>query len=426
MVQEHAGPAQRLAEGLRSLPSGQTALAATMGAYRFLNNDDVALPHLAEPLLAAARDGVAEHCERMALVVHDWSKLNFYRHQRKANRLPSSRSGWPEGYEIFTTLVVSDRAGAPLAPVGLCLQATDGMHCTRSYAPRPGLPRLDEVTAAMRSLQGQLPKPAVHIIDAEADSLAHYRQWNAQGLKFLTRGDDRLVKIGLRRQKCSTWQGELHLQKAFRHVRSVEYHGKKAEQWVAELPVTLIGPGYVNQTSRKKKTAIAGPPLDLRLIIAEVRDDAGTVLATWYLLTNLPPEIDAATVALWYYWRWNIESFFKLLKSAGMEVEEWRQTTPAAIARRLLVASMACVLVWQVAASHTPPAEELKQLLVRLSGRQMRHGKPFTKPALLAGLWVLLVMLHTLDHYTPHKLRRLARTHPPLPSRRTKPTLAIL
>jgi len=72
MVMEHAGPAQRLAEGLRSLPSGKTAFAATMGAYRFLNNDAVALPHLAEPLLTAARDGVAEHCERMALVVHDW------------------------------------------------------------------------------------------------------------------------------------------------------------------------------------------------------------------------------------------------------------------------------------------------------------------------------------------------------------------
>ena len=37
MVVEHAGPAQRLAEGLRSLPSGKTALAATMAAYRFLN-----------------------------------------------------------------------------------------------------------------------------------------------------------------------------------------------------------------------------------------------------------------------------------------------------------------------------------------------------------------------------------------------------
>jgi hypothetical protein len=408
MVEEHAAPAQRLAEGLRSLPSGKTALAATMGAYRFLNNDAVALPHLAEPLWTAARDGVEQHCQRMALVVHDWSKLNFYRHSRKQNRLPSDRSGWPEGYEIFTTLVVSDREGAPLAPVGLCLQATDGVYCTRSYQPRPGLAHLDEVTACMRATEGRLPKPAVHIIDAEGDSLAHYRQWNSQGLVFLTRCDDRLVKIGQRRQKCSAWQAELRAQGAFRQVRNVEYHGKKAQQWVAEARITLTGPGYVNRPAQKIKTAIAGPPLELRLIIAEVRDAEGTVLATWFLLTNLPQEIDEATIALWYYWRWNIESFFKLLKSAGMDVEAWRQTTPAAIARRLLVASMACVLVWQLAASHTPPAEEMKQLLVRLSGRQMRHGKPYTKPALLAGLWVFLAMLHTLEHYTPNELRRLA------------------
>lgn len=420
MVEEHATPAQCLAEGLRSLPSGKTALAATMGAYRFLNNDAVALPHLAQPLWAAAREGVEQHCRQMALVVHDWSKLNFYRHSRKQYRLPSDRRGWPESYEIFSTLVVGDREGVPLAPVGLCLQATDGVYCTRSYEPRPALSRLDEVTAAMQAIEGQLPKPAVHVIDAEADSLAHYRQWNSQGLVFLTRCDDRLVTIGPRRQKCSAWQADLRAQGAFRQRRSVEYHGQQAQQWVAEACVTLTGPGYVNRPLQNKKTAVAGPPLELRLIIAEVRDEAEVVLATWFLLTNLPQTIDDATIALWYYWRWNIESFFKLLKSAGMDVEAWRQTTPAAIARRLLIASMACVLVWQLAASPMPPAEEMKHLLVRLSGRQMRHGKPFTKPALLAGLWVFLAMLHTLEHYTPNELRRLADFT--LPQLRAGPT----
>ena len=409
MVEEHVAPAQRLAAGLRSLPSGEGALAATMGAYRFLNNDAVALPHLVQPLWAAAGDAVERHCQRMSLVVHDWSKLNFYAHAQKQNRLPSDRSGWPEGYEIFTTLVVSDREGAPLAPVGLCLEAADGVYCTRSYEPRPMLSRLDELTAAMQAAEGRLPRPAVHIIDAEADSLTHYREWNSQGLVFLTRCVDRLVRIGERRQKCSAWQAELRAQGAFRKVRPVQYHGQEAQQWVAEVRVTLTGPGYLNRPSQKKKTAIAGPPLPLRLVIAEVRDPAGAVLATWFLLTNLPETIDAATIALWYYWRWNIESYFKLLKSAGMDVEAWRQTTPAAIARRLLIASMACVLVWQIAASHTPPAEEMKHLLVRLSGRQMRHGKPFTKPALLAGLWVFLAMLHTLEEYTPAELYRLAQ-----------------
>ena len=47
-------------------------------------------------------------------------------------------------------------------------------------------------------------------------------------------------------------------------------------------------------------------------------------------------------------------------------------------------------------------------LLIRLSGRQMKRKRPFTEPALLAGLWVLLAMLDVLDHYTIPDLRRAA------------------
>jgi len=27
----------------------------------------------------------------------------------------------------------------------------------------------------------------------------------------------------------------------------------------------------------------------------------------WYLLSNVPVDVDADTIALWYYWRWSIE-----------------------------------------------------------------------------------------------------------------------
>ncbi|MEZ5477737.1 MAG: hypothetical protein R3E95_09720 [Thiolinea sp.] len=62
------------------------------------------------------------------------------------------------------------------------------------------------------------------------------------------------------------------------------------------------------------------------------------MLAEWFLLTNVAA-VDAATVALWYYWRWRIESFFKLMKSAGHQLESWQQESALAIAKRLLVAS---------------------------------------------------------------------------------------
>jgi hypothetical protein len=103
-----------------------------------------------------------------------------------------------------------------------------------------------------------------------------------------------------------------------------------------------------------------------------------------------------------------IESFFKLLKGHGQQLEHWQQETGAAIFRRLLVASMACVVVWRLQADRSPEAEELREVLVRLSGRQTKRKRPHTAPALLAGLWVLLSMLALLDHCDLGRLRDLA------------------
>ena len=95
-------------------------------------------------------------------------------------------------------------------------------------------------------------------------------------------------------------------------------------------------------------------------------------------------------IALWYYWRWLIETYFKLLKSHGQELEQWQQESGLAIARRILVASMACVIVWSLQRDDSPEAKQAKKILIRLSGRQMKHGVESTAPALLAGFMVLL------------------------------------
>src|SRR5439155_12692717 len=114
---------------------------------------------------------------------------------------------------------------------------------------------------------------------------------------------------------------------AFADVRAVEFKGRPARQFVAETSVTLHRPARTHRVDRRsgkpKHRNVAGVPLTLRLVVSEVRDArSGKVLARWLLLTNLPPsEADAATVALWYYWRWRIESYHKLLKGAGQQVE---------------------------------------------------------------------------------------------------------
>ena len=153
---------------------------------------------------------------------------------------------------------------------------------------------------------------------------------------------------------------------------------------------------------------IPGQPLTLRLIIAQVRDKRGRVLATWRLWTNLPPSVKAAQVALWYYWRWRIESFHKLLKRAGQHIEQWQQTNAQRVARRLLVAAQACVIIWALMQASDEELHPLRHFLVRLSGQMMKPGVDYTAPSLLAGFWNLLAMIDALDDHSVEEIRHLA------------------
>ncbi len=68
------------------------------------------------------------------------------------------------------------------------------------------------------------------------------------------------------------------------------------------------------------------------------------------------------------------------IKSAGHHLESWQQES--AIAKRLLVAGMACVTIWQIAVDKTREVQEPKSFLIK----QMRHKNEFSNPALLVGL----------------------------------------
>jgi hypothetical protein len=125
------------------------------------------------------------------------------------------------------------------------------------------------------------------------------------------------------------------------------------------------------------------------------------------LLSNAPACHDAATIVQWYYWRWRIESYHKLLKSAGQQIEEWEQESGEAIAKRLVIASMACLTVWALRRDETEEAAEVRRALVRLSGRQMKWGVESTAPALLSGLEKLLAVLDLMKEYDLAELSRL-------------------
>jgi hypothetical protein len=409
LVRGHGAAVQGLAGGIHALPDVASSFAAAQAAWRFFGNPRVTLAVLAAPLVELARQDSGTQCEHYALVVHDWSQLMYPLHTGKTDRVTLSSRATPDGYEILTALLISDRDGQPIAPLEISLRAADGVHESRSEQVRPPLSPLDELAPLMEHVaQLALPRRSVHLIDAEADSVDHYRQWQAAGHLFLVRADDRIVQQNGRDTRCSVIQAEQQSLGQFQDTRDVLYHGRPARQWIAETAVTLTRAAQRNRPGVNDRRTIPGPPLPLRLVISEVRSLDGELLATWLLLTNVPESVPAATIALWYYWRWSIEKFFKLLKSAGQQLEEWQQESAGAIARRLWVACMACATVWRLARSEHPQAETTRRVLVRLSGRQMKRGMSYTTPALLAGLWNLLAMIDLLQQHSPQELREFA------------------
>jgi len=412
LVHEHLSTVPAVAAGLRALPGVAQAFASTQAAWRFFANDRVSLPQLAQPLLAQARAAVADACRAFALVIHDWSFLHYNGHAAKQGRILLSQTT-DLGYTLQSALLVGDGDGRPLAPVFQGLQDAAGVHSSQSGCVEPPLSQLDALAPVMAFVeQLDWDKPRVHIIDAEADSVGHFRHWHRAGYTFLVRADG-VNRVRHQGQNLSLEQvrQRLRRRRALQPTRTVTFEGHEVQQWVGEASVTLTRPAKLQRHGRYgPRTTIRGEPLTLRLVVSELRDVRGRMLACWFLLTNVAATVGAATVALWYYWRWAIESYYKLLKGAGLHLEQWQQESAAALARRLLVASMACVVVWQLARSPLPEAERVRTFLVRLSGRQMRRDRPFTEPALLAGLWVYVAMRAALEHGNLAEIERAMDT----------------
>lgn len=426
LVKEHMHAAQSVAAGLSALPGTGRAFASTQAAWRFYANEAVSLPKLVEPLRQAGREALAESNDDFVLLVHDWSKLDYHHHHSKKDQVRLSNSQ-DIGYELYTALLVDAERGVPLCPMEQELKAADGVHTTRQEEPAEPQHHLNQILPTMRAARSWgLSQPVVHVIDREADSLLHFREWSQDGREWSQDGgqsqapqqlDEHLFLVRVDDNRRVTWGGKswklpqiakiMRQEGVFRETRTVEYHGNKARQFVAETQVVLEKPGRIRTSEGRK--SVPGLPLRLRLVVVQLRDEEGRVLAEWLLLTNVPASVLADRIALWYYWRWQIESYFKLLKSAGQQSEDWQQESAEAIAKRLLVAGMACVCVWLLQRQSTPVAKQCQRVLVRLSGRQMKRRRPVTAPALLAGLEKLLAVLDLLEHYTLDDLRCLIR-----------------
>jgi hypothetical protein len=393
ILQGHLQHGTSTATGIAVPANVENSFAVTQATWRFLANERVTLKALVEPLRDFARQQLAG--AKYALAVADWSKIDYKKHTAKKDIVQLTHKH-DVGYELATQLLVSAENGIPIAPIQMHLKTADGFLSTAENAPAKDTHHLEQVLPMMREADAMdLPTTLVHVIDREADSVFHMRAWHAEDFLFLVRADERIVRWRNEIVKYADIESVLESEGAFRESRNVTIKGKPGIQYVAETEIILDRPAQRKIDGRQ--VAVPGEAISLRLVIAKVVcPKTGEVLSTWYLLTNVPPEVSAEQIALWYYWRWEIESFFKLLKSGGQQLEHWQQESGEAILKRLLVASMACSLVWSLQQSDDEQSEAFKSVLVRLSGKRLARGRSPTPGILLSGLFVLLQMVDFL------------------------------
>lgn len=402
--------ANKNAAGPALLAGDCQAKSATQAAWRFLNNGSITLADLVEPLRDVGREAAKKSESSFVLLAHDWSKLDFFNHHSKQDLKQITHEN-DVGYELSTALLIDAASGAAIAPMQMHLRTKLEVHSTGIVKPSPSSHRLDDVAHAMEEAKSwDLKKKIVHIIDREADSLGRMRQWDSEGHLFLVRCDERRVIRNGEKILLSEIASQFDRDVLFQYGGQALYQGKPVRQEVAECEVVLFRPH--SEVIKGEKKTLLGRPVTVRLVITRLIDEEGYVVAQWMLLTNvMDTSVTSYQIALWYYWRWLIETFFKLLKSHGQELEQWQQQTGEAIARRILVASMACVVVFDLQQDNSPEGIETRKLLVRLSGRQMKYGCISTVPALLAGYMTLLSVtdLLTQTDVDIGKLKRIAK-----------------
>lgn len=407
------GICTRAAHGPKTGVDSTKAATQSQAMWRFLNNDSVSPKSLIEPLQQAAREGCAGSQARCVLIMHDWCKIDYKRHAAKKDMLQVTHEH-DIGYDLTASVAVEADNGIVLAPVSLHLRTGNRLHSTANSPPKRSSHHLNQLEPTMDEIaELELERIPVHIIDREADSLGHFRAWTKKGHLFLVRCDDRRVKWHGESVLLSEINEKLDREVLFKKAGHARHQGIKVLREVAEVEVVLDGEHKTRINGKQIETR--GEALVLRAVFVRLVDKEGYILAEWMLLTNVPADVgNTSTIGTWYYFRWRIESFFKLLKSAGFELEYWQQTTGKAVLRRMLIACMACVYVWRLRRDKSERAATMRAHLMKLSGRQTKHGVESTASALLAGWYMMLSMMNLLaSNSSLADIRKLIKTYGP-------------
>jgi hypothetical protein len=322
-----------------SIPAACNGWSETRAAYRLFDTPKVTAEAVLTPHIANTVERMREHPR--VLCIQDTSEIDY-------TGKPSMQGLGPLNLEIRQGLYLHPTLA--LTPERLCLGLLDGYTFTRapgSLGQHKDTNRPLEEKESVRWVDGyqrvnelaeQLPDTRLtYVADREADIYDLFVEapcpesaadWLVRAQHDRVLGDDKTLRRHLT-------DAPVLAETTFERPATHGCKARTVHQQIQVVRVTLPAPHRPDRTL---------PDVEVTAILAtEPQPPAGEEPVEWLLLTNLPVETpeQALEKLQWYLCRWQIEVFFRILKS-GCRIEklqlEKRERLEPALAFYMIVA----------------------------------------------------------------------------------------
>ncbi len=319
-----------------SIPAACQGLAETMAAYRFCDNDKTTAANVLQPHYDATIERVRMH--EVVIVAQDTTEVELVRKHERVGGPLNDESRW--GLYVHPLLAVTPER-VPLGLVAAKIWSRDPQEFAKSQQEKRKARKAKpiEEKESVRWLEGyqstcalaaQTPTTMiVAVADSEGDIYECLQAGALGEAEYIVRGcQDRAVlddecRLLLQTLACKAVLGQMKIRVSKREASTADKTKKRklpresriAQVTVRAAKVLMRGPGrpggklpnmYVNA-----------------ILVKEENPPAGEEAIEWLLLTSLPVETfaEVTTVLDYYCCRWEIEIYFRTLKS-GCKIEE--------------------------------------------------------------------------------------------------------
>jgi len=324
-----------LADDLAEKPSASinhasTDWAAAKAAYRFFQNPKVTEDKILSSHILSTQARAAGY--KKVLVLQDTSTINFNTHSKTKglSRTAKTSDGFEsQGLKLHSSLMLTEK-GLPLGLIDQHISLKTHIKEDNSYK-RKQIPREKKESfkwfRSLNEIESRSPDQEVILVcDREADIYELFEDCLDKGIDFVIRArqsrmleDEEIGDIGL--------FDRLGLEPVAANTQvEIGSSGKRkartAHLNVKFLPITYAAkPRGSNAKEYEKRS-------DLLLYVVHLQEDRppkNTEPLSWTLITSLPVETQEAALEIskYYKMRWNIELYFKCLKT-GCGVEKCR------------------------------------------------------------------------------------------------------